>query len=169
MTLPHKPGHLVAPIKRDGSLFAYTDDGKTIQLWDVATCLPVAQLKGHSARVSVVVFSPDKMLIVSGDEQGVIIIWMHIHTFPSRSLLFGGKSPPCFSPSATAIVTSSSDYSLLRWDSGKSQLVGEPWRGHQGPIVSIVFQTDGQVLSLSKDRTICTWDFESGQQKRGPI
>lgn len=119
--------------------------------------------------VTDVVIAPRGRGLLVGQKDGLTILYHDWKDVTARSPLIGGRFPACFSPDATTIITTSIDYSLLHWASGTSHLVGNPWRGHQGPVMSIVSSTDGQVLSLSKDRTIRTWDLGSGQQTRAPI
>ena len=57
----------------DGTLLASSWDN-TVELWDVATQEPIADL-GHGAEVSAVSFSPDGTLLASGLRDGTVKLW----------------------------------------------------------------------------------------------
>ncbi len=62
-------------LSTDGSLLA-TDGGyNAIQLWDWQSSQLLYTLSGHNAEVNSLAISPDKQILVSGDEQGRAIIW----------------------------------------------------------------------------------------------
>ena len=48
--------------------------------------------------------------------------------------------------------------------------VGEPLRGHDGPVRSVAFSPNGmRIVSGSKDRTIRVWDAETGSPVGEPL
>jgi WD40 repeat protein len=59
----------------DGSRLAAACGDHTIRLWDVATCLEVAELHGHDNYVHAVAFSPDGTRLVSGSGDYTVRVW----------------------------------------------------------------------------------------------
>ena len=51
-----------------------TDEG-VIRLWDVSTGESIATLTGHTSWVWVLAFSPNGSMLVSGSEEGIVILW----------------------------------------------------------------------------------------------
>ena len=58
----------------DGILLA-SGSWRGVTLWDVATRRTIATLEGHARSVNAVVLSPDRMRLVSGSDDGTILLW----------------------------------------------------------------------------------------------
>jgi WD40 repeat protein/tRNA A-37 threonylcarbamoyl transferase component Bud32 len=102
-TLKGAPGGTV-------SCLAFTADGKTlasgnledkalhwgrgssdeVKLWDVATLQEVATLRGHTARITCLAFTPDGNTLVSGSEGGALKLW-DVTTRQERATLKGHR------------------------------------------------------------------------------
>jgi WD40 repeat protein len=61
---------------------------KTIKLWDLKTCKERATLKGHTAGVQSVAYSPDGKTLASGGEDDTIKLW-DINTGKEQDTLKG--------------------------------------------------------------------------------
>lgn len=72
------PGHgLDVAVSPDGTRMAAPgwDDDTKVQLWNTATGEPTAQFAGHTGQVHSVAFAPDGQTLVSGDNNGTVILW----------------------------------------------------------------------------------------------
>ena len=58
----------------DGIMLA-SGSWRGVTLWDVATRRTIATLEGHARSVNAVVLSPDRMRLVSGSDDGTILLW----------------------------------------------------------------------------------------------
>src|SRR5262249_20992953 len=56
----------------DGSRVATASMDRTVKLWDTATGQDVLTLRGHTAGVGCVAFTPDGMRLVSGSEEALV-------------------------------------------------------------------------------------------------
>ena len=69
-----------------------------------------------------------------------------------------------FSPDGTRIVTASRDKTARIWDAATGQQMGEPLRGHGGPVASAAFSPDGKrIVTASWDGTARLWDAATRQ------
>ena len=73
-----------------------------MKVWDVRTGALLTELIGHTNRVRAVAFSPDGVRVVSGDENGTVIVW-DARTGTLRAQLPGGGV--AFSPDGSRIAT----------------------------------------------------------------
>jgi WD40 repeat protein len=59
---------------------------------------------------------------------------------------------------------------VILWDPQTVQPIGDPLRGHDGPVHDIAFSPDGKILaSGSDDTTIILWDLQSRQRIGDPL
>ncbi|MBL8169177.1 MAG: serine/threonine protein kinase [Acidobacteria bacterium] len=124
---------------------------------------------GHMAPVRCATFSPNGNRLVSGDEEGQVIVW----EFPSRQKLGTLKAHTAwvtsiaFSPDGLRFATSGDDHNIIVWDTTRLEKVIE-LREHQWAVVSVVFSPDGRMLASTSGgqpgRTI-VWDTAAWQKK----
>jgi len=61
------------------------------------------------------------------------------------------------------IVSGSTDKTLRLWDAATGAPIGDPLRGHEEAVTSVVFSRDGRrIVSGSRDTTLRLWDAETG-------
>ena len=83
-----------------------------------------------------------------------------------------GASITCIaiSPNGSRIVSGSSDNTLRLWDARSGNPIGEPLKGHSGPVSSVAFSPDGsRIVSGSEDGTLRLWDARSGNSIGEPL
>jgi WD40 repeat protein len=128
-------------------------------VWDATTGDIVAgPFEGHSGWVRSVAFSPDGQHIVSGTDDGTILLWdattgkmaigpLHGHSDSVMSV--------AFSPDGQRIVSGSIDRTIRVWDATTGEVVSGPFTGHVDCVNSVAFSRDGQhIVSGSDDCTI---------------
>ena len=67
-------GAVSVSFSRDGTMLA-SGSWRGVTLWDVATRRRITTLEGHARSVTHVALSPDRMNLVSGSEDGTILLW----------------------------------------------------------------------------------------------
>ena len=124
-------------------------------------------LKGHTAGVTSVAFSPDGKRIISGSNDATVKVWDNVSGQGALVLerADGSGSSVCFSPDGKRIVSGGTDKSLKVWDT-ESGLVILILTGHLGGVNSVSYSPDGKwIVSGSDDSTLKVWDAKAAQEK----
>jgi WD40 repeat protein len=123
-------------------------------------------LRGHTAEVSGVAFSPDGTQIVSGSRDGTLKLW-DANTGQEIRTLRGHSSQVtsvAFSGDGKRIVSSAWGGPLRVWDATSGRLI-VPLRGHTSGVNSVAFSPDGtRIASGSADNTMKVWNAKSGAE-----
>ena len=119
----------------------------------------------HDARVNTVVYSPDGITLLTGDQDGILRQW----SMDSGELIqeLSGHDDwiwdIAYSPDGSQAVTASSDSTLKLWDLSTGE-VTRTFEGHTDEVHGVDFQSDGShILSGSADSTMILWDVDTGE------
>jgi eukaryotic-like serine/threonine-protein kinase len=177
----------------DGQYVATGSAGGTVQIRDAVTDREVLTLRGHTAPVEFVTYSPDGRRLVSGTGKRFVI------RLPTngRIALAGKKTeleePPgevkvwdvatgkeiltlgpdsrlvydaCYSPDGRYLATLSRDWTVKVWDAATGAEL-RTFRGHTSHVSSVAFSPDGRLLATSSlDQTVKIWDVATGAELR---
>ena len=123
-------------------------------------------LRGHTAGVLSVGFSPDGKRLASASVDQTVKVWdattgqetlaLKGHTMLVRSV--------AFSPDGKRLASASWDQTVRVWDAttGQEMLT---LKGHSDKVFSVAFSPDGKRLaSASGDQTVKVWDVATGQE-----
>jgi uncharacterized protein YjiK len=133
----------------------------------------IRYMRGHTAEVWSVAFSPDGKTLASGGEDNTIILW-DVATRQRLGQPLTGHTASvfsvAFSPDGKTLASGSADRTIILWDVATRQRLGQPLTGHTGPVFSVAFSPDGKTLaSGSADRTIILWDVATRQRLGQPL
>jgi WD40 repeat protein/serine/threonine protein kinase len=132
-------------------------------------------LKGHTDRVTSVVYSRDGKRLASGSEDKTVKVWdvqtgQELLTFRGHT---GGVWYVAFSPDGQRLASASGDKTVKVWDAQTGQEL-LTFKGHTGDVESVAFPPDGKRLaSASKGRReqgkelpgeVKIWDAQTGQE-----
>lgn len=137
---------------------------------------PVPRLLGRSdveSRIYDVVFSPDRSILASGNDDGTIRLWSVNTRRQIRRPLFAHKGTVwsvAFSPDGATLASGGQEGDIRLWDVKTGRPTGGPLTGHGASVRSVEFSPDGTVLaSGSDDETIRIWDVQSRRQIGNPL
>lgn len=123
-------------------------------------------LKGHTAAVWGVAFSPDGTRIASASADHTVKLW-NAATGEEIATLEGHTkwvNDVVFSPTGARIASAGTDSTVKLWDAATGQETAT-LEGHAGGVRSVAFSPDGaRIASAGDDRTVKLWDTATGQE-----
>src|SRR5262249_10885594 len=144
----------------------------TVKVWDAATGEEVLTLKGHTAGVASVAFSPDGRRLASASGDRTVRVW---DTATGQALLTlrghtGGVRGVAFSPDGTRLASvggpalkEAKPVLAMVWDLATAKAT--ELKGHAETVHGVAFSPDGKRLaSGSSDRTVKVWDAATGEE-----
>ena len=113
----------------------------------------------RGAVIKSVAFSPDGKTVVTGADNGSVILW----DLKGNSILKEFKSAEAinsiaFSPDGKTILTGCDDVTAVLYDIQKNTT--QEFKGHTAPVTSVAFSPDGKtILTGSIDNSARLWDL----------
>jgi WD40 repeat protein len=126
-----------------------------------------AELKGHTALIYSLAFSPDGKLLATASFDNTIKLWDSQAGYKEVRTLTGHAGPVycvAFHPDGKTLASSSTDQTIRIWNVADGKQVRE-LKGHGGIVDSIAFSPDGKLLaSGSADKTVRLWNPADGKE-----
>ncbi|MGK7948288.1 MAG: hypothetical protein AB4368_05650 [Xenococcaceae cyanobacterium] len=121
-------------------------------------------LKGHTARIWSVAFSPNSQMLASGSDDWRIRLWDLNQTEAEPKVIKDHNfwvGSVAFSPDGQKLASGSYDKTIRLWDLNDLDQDPIVLRGHQQSVTSVAFRIDNnqklKLVSGSFDNTICEW------------
>lgn len=165
------PGHTEAVLhvsfSPNGKILGSGGGDCVVRFWDVYTSTPLFECKGHKNHVLSTVWAPSGHYFISGDRNGVIIVWNPKTGKKKNPPLVGHKgyiTYLCFEPlhlnkKCNRFASSSKDATVIIWNistMSKDFLIS----GHSSSIECVKWGGEGLIYTASRDRIIRVWSAE---------
>ena len=158
---------LGADISADQTLIALGSSGKVIRVYSTLTGeLEYEIPKKHTGWICAVSFSPDGVLLATGDKNGGTFVWeaetgRQYLELKAHSKMIRGLS---WRSDSNILASCSEDGSIRLWEMENGGQV-KNWGAHGGGCMSVEFARDGRLLSCGRDKITKLWD-QNGKQLR---
>lgn len=151
----------------DGSLMATGGEGGDIELWEMPSGDNVGVLRGHSAGILALQFSPQARLVASGSDDGTLRLW-DPESERCLQILHEGKEPVktlCFSPDGQ-ILAGSDGITVRFWQMPTGECSGSPLQCSEGGLIqAIAYNPKNCCLAAGSDEGgIWYWDLAEAPQ-----
>lgn len=120
---------------------------------------------GHDDGVGVVAVSPDSTRILSGADDGMLILWDAATGDMLNSWMGDTRRVRTivFLPDGNHAISGGDDAKLTLWDLETGQAL-RAFIGHDDDVFAAALSSDGtQMISGSRDRTLILWDVATGE------
>ncbi|MEB3356361.1 MAG: DnaJ domain-containing protein [Synechococcales bacterium] len=125
----------------------------------------VHTLIGHGDALTSLAVAQNGRVLVSGDEQGQVLLWNYVKMGQAFGSLDGHRGAVCAIAAASdgqLVATGGQDATVRIWHLQTGDLV-RVFQGHTAPVTAIAFSPNRRmVISASEDRQICLWDLQQG-------
>jgi WD40 repeat protein len=153
----------LSPSSRNANVVSASADG-TVRIWDRTTGHELRIFR-HPTAVRAVACTKSTggpPLCLSGVADGTAWLWdlNNQGDLPLRKLTGchrGAITSVAFSLNGNTCVTGGEDHELNLWDTATGERRFSFPRGHAGPITSLQFLPNGQLISAGRDNTIRVW------------
>lgn len=148
---------LSADLRANHAMVAFGTPGRKLKVCDVAGNELYVKDK-HSEWVTAVAFSPDGVLLASGDRNGGLRVWesdsggeylnLEAHKAAITALAWRSDS--------NVLASSSEDGEVILWEMNNGGLV-KRWTAHGGGTLGVDYSHDGKLVTAGRDRHVRTW------------
>jgi predicted nuclease with TOPRIM domain len=132
---------------------------RMVRIHDVATGEQVFELKKHTDWVYSVKYSPDGVLVASGDRAGGLVLW-EADTGRLYLDLVGHKDSIrgiTWRADSNVVASGSMDGTVKLWDINNGNQI-KSITAHGGGVTAIDMARDGRIVTCGKDRLVKLWD-----------
>lgn len=138
-------------------------------LLSTAVLLPadVAVLKGHTRDVNAVACSADGSLLVSGGDDGAVVLWNAV----KREKVAESKGDAVLAVAVSADAkraAAGERYNKIRLLDASGGAAAKTLEGHTAAVIAVQFVDNKSLLSMAKDGGIRAWDANTGSAQGVP-
>lgn len=156
---------LAADLRANQAMVAWGTTGKKLKVFAPGGTELYAKDK-HSEWVTAVGFSPDGVLLASGDRNGGVRVW-ESDTGAEYLNLEGHRgaiTALSWRPDGNVLASASEDGDVILWEMTGGALV-KRWTAHGGGTLSVDYAADGRLATCGRDRRVKTWTGDAAPLK----
>lgn len=157
---------LAADISADQSMVALGGPQRIVRVYSTSDGSLKYELKKHTDWVTSIAFSPDGVLLTTGDRNGGIFAWEAMTGLEYLSLTGhkGCITGIAWRADSNVVASGSEDGQIRLWEVMDGKNI-KTWTAHGGGVQSVEFCRDGQLVSAGRDKVAKLWD-QNGKQIR---
>ena len=148
---------LAADLAADHSMVAFGTPGRKLKVCDTAGVELYVKDK-HTDWVTAVAFSPDGVLLASGDRGGGLRVW-EADTggeYLNLEAHKGALTALSWRPDSDVLASASEDGEVILWEMNNGGIV-KRWTAHGGGTLWVDYAQDGKLVTGGRDRHVKAW------------
>jgi chromosome segregation ATPase len=130
-----------------------------VRVYETLTGALKFEQKKHTDWIYTARFSPDGLLLATGDRSSGLVVW-ETQTGRLYMDLQGHKGEIrsiTWRPDSAALISSSTDGTLKMWDMNSGTVI-KSWDAHPGGALAVATCNDGTIASTGRDNKVKVWD-----------
>ena len=156
---------LAADITADLSKIAMGGPGRRVRIYDTRTSQVLANIKKHTDWVTSLAFSPDGVLLATGDRNGGIYVWEaatgnEFLNLRGHEKMIGSLA---WRADSNLLAAGCEDGNMTWWEMINGTQVKKI--GSHGGVLALGFAPDGRLVSGGRDGHARIWDANGAQQR----
>ena len=157
---------LAADVSGDQQFVAIGGSSKRVKILATGSGETVHNIKKHNGWITALKFSPDAILLASGDRNGGLVVWeaetgMEFHDLRGHSGAITGLG---WRRDGNVLASASEDGSIRLWDMHKGKQI-KNWTAHGGGVLGLDYGKEGTIVSVGRDKAARIWDGNGSQQR----
>ena len=157
---------LTADLSADQRLVALGGSAKVVRLLQTSNGVVESEITKHTDWITSVAFSPDSVLLATGDRAGNLFLW---ESFGARHWgdLKGQKAGVTaidWRADGVVLATASEDGTIHLWEADTAKKL-KSWSAHGGGTTDVRWLNDGRLVSTGRDRKVKVWKADGSLEK----
>ena len=150
---------LTADLNADQTQVALGGPAKHVKVFSTRDGALLRDLKKHTDWVTAVEYSPDSILLASGDRNGGLVVWeadtgQELYTLTGHQAAITSVS---WRDDSQVLLSASEDGSIRLWDMREGHEVAK-WTAHRDGVLDARFAHDARIVSCGRDHRVALWD-----------
>src|SRR5262249_50093611 len=126
----------------------------------------VHEVRKHTDWITTLEFSPDGVLLATGDRNGGLQVWEShgLREFHGLRGHTAAITEVAWRPDGNGLASTSEDGTVRLWEMENGGQI-KNWPAHGGGSQSVRFLKDGRLVSAGRDKVVKLWDGNGAQQR----